>query len=562
MATNPFKRVSVPTAVDASNHFDLSYNHMTTLDYFQPCVAMFHESVPGESFKMEQKVFTRLAPLLKPMIADVKIKTSTFFVPYRTVFGAWNDFIADVPTMQGSTIAFRNPHTINEATIRNFLLKFSTPGTANNYDYYNPYSSPSPSPMLLTYVGRKYYSILLGLGYNISLDTQSNQLLSAMPLLAYFKVCQDWLRNNAFIQDEYFEFDNLCKQTTPVHLTALHLEKFFQFLGYFTYEKDYFTSATVYPNGSNNIEMSSAINLPDPNNGDLAADLASGQSAGEYASITSNYDTNDVLTKYTLDGVLALTDLAKRHQLSGIQPFLRVLTEYGVALPDAVVNRSVFIGSDEIRVDIGDVTSTNETDQMFLGDQAGRGIAFGNKSYSYKTDEFGAFITIAFVVPAISYVDGMKKHVMRHERTDYYVPELEQLGYEPISSKELHRDANGGTIWGFTPRYAAYKCNTDIMSGLPFFHSTRDFYEGWFNYRKIERSDADHIDWPFTTAWPSDVPSNFATKDNTSGSFVVIFRNNISAQLPMHRLYDEYKFSNYDEHPRQVNIPNQGLTMH
>lgn len=87
------------TAIDTSTTLDLSCQHITTANWMEGMPAYIKECVPGESISIEQQTFARLEPLVVPTLGRANIHNRAFFVPMRTIFGKWNEFItADYAT--------------------------------------------------------------------------------------------------------------------------------------------------------------------------------------------------------------------------------------------------------------------------------------------------------------------------------------------------------------------------------------------------------------------------------------------------------------------------------
>ena len=60
------------------------------------------ELVPGEKIEVNAESFTRLNPLAVPTFGRASMKLSGWFVPYRTIFPGFTDFITDAPHINSS----------------------------------------------------------------------------------------------------------------------------------------------------------------------------------------------------------------------------------------------------------------------------------------------------------------------------------------------------------------------------------------------------------------------------------------------------------------------------
>lgn len=88
-------KFKVKVGIDDNTKLDLSCQHITTADFMQLAPVYCKEMVPGETLRVNQETFTRLAPMPVPTFGRANVHNRGFFVPYRTVWKGWNDFITD-----------------------------------------------------------------------------------------------------------------------------------------------------------------------------------------------------------------------------------------------------------------------------------------------------------------------------------------------------------------------------------------------------------------------------------------------------------------------------------
>ena len=75
------------------NKFDLSCEKKLTTSWGKLTPFLVKEVVPGDSFKVDTEIFTRLAPMLSPIMHRVNIHTHYFYVPNRIMWDNWENFI-------------------------------------------------------------------------------------------------------------------------------------------------------------------------------------------------------------------------------------------------------------------------------------------------------------------------------------------------------------------------------------------------------------------------------------------------------------------------------------
>ena len=88
-------KFKVKTAIEKNTTLDLSCQHLTTSNWMEYSPVYTKEMVPGEKLSVGVETFARLAPMPVPTMGRALIHNRAFFVPYRTVFKGWNDFITD-----------------------------------------------------------------------------------------------------------------------------------------------------------------------------------------------------------------------------------------------------------------------------------------------------------------------------------------------------------------------------------------------------------------------------------------------------------------------------------
>lgn len=567
-------KIGIKTGKDSSNSFNLSCFHATTSKFFDPRITYCHEFVPGEKWNIDARCSVTCMPLQRPLMGDIKVHNRFFFVPFYSIFSKWNAFLAETPVSNnaGATLTHPRCPQIDEVVLVNWFRSQS--GHIYEYDDH-PDFYYADTPYRLTDLGKRTYSILLGLGYNIDLTISSSSTsakLSMLPLLSYLKVYLDWYNNSAF--DTFTHLESLFDRDGdfgPDDLTAI-----FDAISTIYFEKDYFTSSTLYPTGPNSSNMQLPHSIPDIT---VSEDFRTTVHSQNYAAtkftptITPTSGDRDLVTKYSIDAVNALTDYVKRHQLAGIQPFNRILAEYGVTLSDEELRRSTFIGDNVIDVDVKTVVSNGYADDTILGERSGLGDGGQRSHFDFSNDNFGMIICVTTVVPRLSYVDGIKRHCLRTQRFDFFTPSVEHLGVEPVLCKELFNcftSENPSTvkpakdrIFGYMPRYAAYKTALDTMSGDFMIKSRRTELDPWILRRDLHPSsiqpDYLTISRQFTAADNSDVNNLFV--DEESDQFVIFNMYHVKARLPMHKLFDDYQWSNENDNPKDVTIHNQGIQL-
>nr|UCS96072.1 MAG: major capsid protein [Microviridae sp.] len=522
-------KTQVNTAITENTKLDLGHPHITTADFMQNNVAYIHEMVPGEKIDVSMESFARLNPLPVPTFGRASMRNRAYFVPFRTIFRGWNDFITDAPhiwsdSKMNSALLTSVPTVTNAVLASMFLQAYAqdidsvTDGDlmydanvmnplTDAYDIYD-----GQRYLCFTQEGRQCLKVIESLGYKINWDTSDTKSFSALPLLALGKLACDWYYPQPYTgNSEYNAVLRLCNADTAVlSLTYTDVYAILKLAAYVQYDSDYFVSAFDLPNqpvadAHSDFKL---VNLDSVTNVINGGSLSAVDSNDSYNSVTNNSGSlswgnmpiaganapfiftgvkrsgvNDstntgVISEYLLHALHAMTDYMKRHQLAGSRAFDRYLARFGKALPAEKLNRSNYLGAAMQDIQIGDIMSTADTSGAQLGSYAGKGMTYGNGHFEFSTDEFGYFIILSSIVPATGYFQGIDRQVMRTTKLSFWTPEYDSLGNQPITADELYISqntafANIGTfntalhdkVFGFTPRYADYKVAHDSLTG-------------------------------------------------------------------------------------------------
>lgn len=599
--SNIISKIRQRIALKENNKFDLSCDHITTTDFFHINPVYIKEMVPNEKIKLNVQTFSRLTPLVRPMYGRCQIVNRAFFVPMRTIMKGWNEFITD--TVKDG--AFPVVPRINLQTLAVILREefaSTTSATAQNNDFAVIVNSTQTTYYRFTAQGRRVWSLLQALGYRFPIGYYGSHTPadsdhpSALPLMAFAKIYYDWYKNQAYSADEWFNglFD-LSTSSNPF-ISRTQLGALLTVCSRAVYDKDYFTSAWDRPVSPNN-GLSSANSLVDISN-DATVDNVRSRVMNQTVA-TGSYGTSPVvrgidgtsattqnLTQYAIDALKSLTDYLKRHQLAGGLAMDRMMARFGVKPSDAALSRSIYLGKDQVDVNIADVMSTANTENPddatgnTLGSYAGKGVGYSpNGWFKYDTDEYGYLMVISTLIPKVGYVQGMNRQVLHTNRLDFFTPEFDSLGVQAIARKELLSDYNGAEtqlesmgdaalngVFGFTSRYAEYKTAKDNLTGQFTIPSINGGMQTWHLNRllpanQVQLSDITH-DYNFVSATDSaQYDRVFAiTDENTPGydHFINIYHFEIEDYAPMAKLFDDYEF---DGGKKEVSIEVNGTQL-
>ena len=553
-------KIKVNTAVDNRTKLDLGCDHITTANFMQYNVAWFKELVPKEKISVSMETFTRLNPMPVPTFGRAKINNRAFFVPFRTIFPAWNDFITDARHTYANNV-MKTVDTVilvKNSVLLNYIFTQANLVTGADVAYdVDALVGGSPKKYKLTSKGRQILKVLESLGYKIIWNDSQDYSWSALPLLAMAKVYCDWYYPSQYIGTGFDvdEVEGIFNRdvSTFVELSATDIAAIFNLISAgVCYDSDYFVSAFDNPTGPNT-DAFSGITISDPQGVGTVSVPTSGQSEGTPGLAGTR------ITQWLVDGLKSLTDYMKRHQLVGARALDRYLARFGVNLSAEKLRRSIYLGSDYENIQFGDVMSTADTQGASLGNYAGKGIGYGTGSFDYETDEYGIMIIISSIVPKAGYYQGVNRNNMHITKLDFWTPEFDNMGCQAISKAELYvpmsnNDASMTTsaltdgVFGWTPRYAEYKVGRDMLTGDFRCGSINAGQEAWHTMREVNYAHVSDIvhDIDFVKGSDADQYSRifYNTDADVADKFNIIYHFEVASWSPMKALFDTYEFEN------------------
>lgn len=579
-----FDKQKVNVAVDHRSKLDLSSTHITTANFMQLQPVYYRHMMPREHIKGSGMVLSRLAPVAVPTYGRCRINLRTFFVPFRTIFPNWNEFITDTigSNVANNSLISKSPYILNSDFTTFFLGGLDPDGqplvtqvtdageiAAGAYDF----KSSSSYYYRFSYYGRLYHKIVQSLGYRVIWDIKTGNDLefSALALMSYAKVYMDWYANQAYLDSvEYLTLQRMFKYNDPTsafHFDQSYLNNLMHFVGMVCYDtgNDVFVNAWDNPVAPNAGLYSSSLG-----GYDVTGMVQSGGSPTLNSGFSVVLDSNgtpfmqqssntnaSIGTEYLHEFLKSMTDYIKRNQLSGAAQIDRFLARYGVNLDSAKASRSIYVSSQSIDVDFGSVMSTADTSSGNVGDYAGQGMGKGQVEFDFVADEFGLFIVTSSIVPASRLYQGIDRNNFHIDKTSFFTPEFDNLGCSAISKGEIYVSTDGNFaaapnysgIFAFAPRYYEYKQKSDFVTGDFVSPATMMGGDSWHLNRELS-------DDTFSGNIANVVHSLDFTRGIDSGQYNRIFHNTsdevdkfylvyhfgVMSLAPCQSLFDTYDF--------------------
>ena len=614
-------KIKVKTALDDRVKLDLGCDHLTTQDWMEFLPVYNKEIVPKEKIEVNMLTTCRMNPLNRPTFGRANINLRGFFVPYDTIMPGWHDFITDTPhqsyTSNSSTVPYglinKAPFfkmstwtTLMTTTALGYVGTVMNVGEADFVVWDSSITPAGPLYYQYTTLGRRVVKLMESLGYRIPVDKNTtntgynDEEYSALPLLAASKIYMDWYFPSAYAEtttyvavSKYFKYD-----VPDFELDSTALKTILDAILYVNYDSDYFTSSWDNPVGPNS-GLFGQVQIEDPTatgtyvpSGVITHSTTGtpvGYSTSSGTSSTAQTIRGANFTQFLVSSLKSLTDYMKRHQLVGARAMDRYLARFGVNLSAESLHRSIYLGSHKVPLNFGDVTSHADTANLgtgmnggtALGDYAGKGIGAGTGNFVYENGggraEYGQFMIISSIVPAVGYYQGCDRNVKHVKKLDFWTPEFDNLGVQMQTKDEIlvnkkynisSASSSGSSLmtnqkFGYVPRYAEYKVSRDKITGDWSYGSMNTGEDSWWLFRDITRlsgwNSASGVEHSLAFCRGLDsvqynrIFQNGLITSTAPDYFKVIYHFEIASFSPMKALYDSYEFDGGKEVTEDVN---------
>lgn len=465
LRNNLFEKV--PIEIQKLNTFDMSHDTLGTGMVGSVIPVKVEEVMPNTTINLGVQTHVQLPPFVNNAYGRISVKQEAFFVPNRLLMGsAWQDFtlynggLADQFQPAGMRKRYLPLISIDDTFIANQKL-----GGLIEY-LYGTINQGSDS------VGLRYFS--------------------ALPLLAYWRIIDEWYRNpvyenpifsrgrettsNSFSYAPWLPFINqvvwelrlLASVYDSSNGTGRNLMQFFQR----NYGKDYFTNAYLNQNGG-----------------------------AQQVKVSLN-SLSEGFTIQQLRAANSLQRFAEVNAAAGGRYSDAMISAFGTCPSDAVLQRPIFLGRNVIDVYGNTVYQTSENSDNSSatpwasgvgaknGDRSGAGD--GRLVDGFTTKEQGYLFVMQTLVPHSYYSTTLRRMEAKINSLNdppasssssfvgvelgysdlFPIPALASIGNEPIYMTELVGSLGGNSrgyykgIYGWTPRYSSYKFNNDEVHGL------------------------------------------------------------------------------------------------
>lgn len=441
----------------------LSHYKLLTCDMGKLVPIGLIEALPGDTIQHSTSMLIRMSPLLAPVMHPVSVRVHHWFVPIRTMWDDWEDFITGGPNGTGAVTPYpTNAAIITAANAKNSILDYMGVPVDNNI----------PVGAINTLPVTAYNQIY-------------NEFYRDEDLIAEAAATNIVPRNVAWEKD-YFTNARPWSQkgpaiTMPIGTSAPVKTGASQVTGVRAAMKMRIASSGAYTTAGNTLGIAGA-----------AGDVGAG--GGGPAMSGGNYPENlyaDLSAATAADIIDIRRAFAlQRYQEARAQYGSRY-TEYlrflGINPQDSRLQRPEYLGGGKQTVAFSEVLRTGNTAAEDatkpIGQMKGHGIAaMRSNRYRYFCQEHGYIMTLLSIRPRSMYTDGLDRTWSRRTKEDYFQKELELIGQQEVYNRELYLkgDATDANVFGYQDRYAEYRHQYSRTAGefkniLDYWHLARKF---------------------------------------------------------------------------------------
>lgn len=467
MAKNPFQEVG--EARVRRSALDLSHSHLMSQKFGQLVPLAPIEVLPGDVVDIGLSSFIRAQPLVRPPIGRTKLRTYTFYVPYRILWDDWESFIAGQedydpetpyvpPELPYFPALVEGPAAAVQTAIGSLWDYFGWPAANSADQVYNPVLSYKA----MTFPHEAYWLI-----YN-----EFFRVPGIQP-----KLIPDWvagLTNSAYEWQYSPAYRNHTRDyfTASLPWTQRGTPPALPIFGTAPILSDLplVSQASPLPAGDDVMfvrESANTLGVADPSslvNAKTRLDNAMEAGLSVDTGNLSSVDINDLRLAWQTQVFL------ERNARGGARYTETIQSHFRIKLDDGRIQRPEFIGGTVSDILFSEIpqTSTSTDSSTPQGYLAGHGVGTDAQSIGkFRVPEHGVILTLTCITVDAVYNQGFPRSFARRLQLDFPWPEFVGLGEQEVFNYELFADATADDLdpFGFTGRYNELRYLPNVVSG-------------------------------------------------------------------------------------------------
>lgn len=465
--------------------FKRPFSHKTSFNTGDIVPIYADEVLPGDTAKIHTAMLVRMTTPICPVMDNAWIDTYFFFIPRRLVWEHWKEFMGE-----NTTDAWTQE------------IEYTIPQLKSPNNGWNKGT-----------VGEKLYGIQ---GRKASVD--------ACYARAYTLVYNEWFRNENLIEPAELSLGDATTAGSNGSNYVTDLQKGGVLAKAGKYA-DYFTRALPEPQKGPDVYLPLGDSAPvntryghhaiwtNPTEAmhmvkATGVELSGTQNVGSLngSLVTVSGTTGSALDGITPDNLWAdlsqasaatinqlrqafsIQRLFERDALGGTRYTEMIKAHFGVTSSDARLQRPEYLGGKRTPINISQVIQQSSTDATSpQGSTAAYSLTIDNHDdFTKSFEEHGIILGLAVVRTEHTYQQGLDRKFSRKNRTDFYFPELSNIGEQYIKNKELYVQGSSedDEAFGYQEAWAEYRyannkvtgeLNSDYATSLDSWHYADDY---------------------------------------------------------------------------------------
>lgn len=185
-------------------------------------------------------------------------------------------------------------------------------------------------------------------------------------------------------------------------------------------------------------------------------------------STNATIEASTLLTINELRQAIAVQHLLENDARGGTRYRELLKSHFGCTSPDERMQIPEYLGGTRVPIQVRQVIQQSSTDSTSpQGNTAAYSLTTMSKDmFTYSSTEHAMLIGLAAIRVDHSYQQGLERFWSRKDRTDFYWPELENLGEMAVLNKEIYAQGTDedDEVFGYQEAWADYKYKPSRVS--------------------------------------------------------------------------------------------------